>query len=223
MEKLGVPHFGDVFQVFADGFGDGATSAAHGAKQPLRRPFQGHITLRTGLKMGMFRNGRPAVRGIVEDHVVPQLPGQVQHVRIAVPDGLGGMDIPRNDQVVRKNRSPVDQNGIFASFASLEGKRMLVREIVLFTKRAAALRGLHPPGITLQGRQQAAQRQLTGLRRLQRPVFRSHGRPNRQLVMYEFVDVCCHRLQSYAIFQEKPTGVRAVVPGCGAVPARSWV
>ena len=197
MIQLRIPDTVNECQVFRDRSGRDRPEQAFGY------PFQGHISLGAGLEMGMLGNRSTAVGTVIENNVIIQLGSQVQHIREAMPDGLRCMDIARNDQMVGKNGSPVHQNIVFASLASLKRKGMLVLHVVFLTKRATVVEDGQPARIGLQRNQDAADGKRTRAGAFESPVLGCHCRPHRQLVVYEFVDICCHNLVKLRLFGGK--------------------
>ena len=194
MEQLGVPdriHEGDV-----GGKALRDLSPVHRdvVEQPAGDAFQGHIPLGAGLEMRVAGNGGAAVGAVVEDDVVRELDGEVQHVRIAVPDGLGDVDVAGDHEVVREDGRPVHQDAVFPALAAFERQEMLMFQVVLLAERAAVVEDGHPARVRLEGDEDAADGHLAGLGALERAVLRRHGGPDRQLVVDEFVDVDCHTL-----------------------------
>ena len=161
----------------------------YGPEQPLRHALQRHVAFGAGLEVGVLRNRGSAVGAVIKDDVIFQLGRQIQHVRETVPDGLRGMDIARNDQMIGENGRPVYQNIVLASLPALERQRVLVLHVVFLAQRTAVVEDGHAPRIGLKRNQHAPQRQGAGTGTLERPVLGSHARPHRQLVMYEFVDI----------------------------------
>ena len=133
-------------------------SSPDGPKQTLRHTLQRHIPLGACLEMGVLRHGGTAVGAVVKDDVILQLSGQVQHIREAVPDGLRGMDIARDDQVVGEDGRPVYQNIVLAALPALERERVLMLHVVFLAERTAVVEDGHAPRIGLQRNQHAPQR-----------------------------------------------------------------
>ena len=192
MEQLGVPDRSHEGDVGGKAFRDLSPVHRDVVEQPAGDPFQGHIPLGAGLEMGMAGDGGAAVGTVVEDDVVRELDGEVQHVRIAVPDGLGHVHVARNHEVVREDGRPVHQDAVFPALAAFEREEMLMLEVVLLAQRTAVVEDGHPARIRLEGGEDAADGHLAGLGALEGAVLRRDGRPDRQLVMDEFVDVDCH-------------------------------
>ena len=194
MEQLGVPDRIHEGNVGGKAFRDLAPVHRDVVEEPARDAFHGHVPLGAGLEMRVPGDGGAAVGAVVEDDAVRELDGEVQHVRIAVPDGLGDVDVAGDHEVVREDGRPVHQDAVFPALAAFERKEMLLFQVVLLAERAAVVEDGHPARVRLEGDEDAADGHLAGLGALQGPVLRRDGRPDRELVMDEFVDVDCHTL-----------------------------
>ena len=194
MEKLRVADRGDEGDVVFKVFRDLPPVDGDGMKQTASDAFHRHIPFRAGLEMRVTRDGGSAKRAVVEDDIVRKLDGEVQHVRIAVPDGLGNVDIAGDDQMVRENGGAVHQDAVFPSLPPLEGQKVLALHVILLAKGAAVVEDGHAAGVGLEGDEDAADGHLAGLGALEGPIFRRDDRPDGQLVMDEFIDVGCHTL-----------------------------
>ena len=159
---------------------------------------QGHQARGTGLEMHVVRLGRPAFRAVVENRVFRQVPCQVQHVHIAVPDRLVAMGVSGDDQVVGKDGIGVDLDVVEPALASFETQvALLGRPVFLAEETANGSEGLIR--ITGQGRldagrialrldRQATDFEFLGPRSAQGAEIRGSQRPDRQLVRDEFSD-----------------------------------
>ena len=194
VEQLGVPDRIHERDIAGKALRDLSPVHRDVVEQPTRNPFQGHVPFGTRLEMRVAGDGSAAVRAVIEDDVVRELDGEVQHVRIAVPDGLGDVYVAGDHEVVREDGRPVHQDAVFPAFPAFEREEMLMLQVVLLAQRAAVVENGHPARVRLEGHEDAADGHLAGLGALEGPVLRRHGRPDRQLVMDEFVDVDCHTL-----------------------------
>ena len=201
MEKLGILDRSDEGQVPGMGFRDYSPILGNSMQEPVGDALHGHVSFRTGLEMRMAGDRGTTEGTVVEDDIVRELDGEVQHVRIPVPDGLRDMNVPGNHQMVREDRRPVDQDAVLAAFPALEGKEMLMVQIVLLAKRTTVVEDGQASRIGLHGHQDAADHHLPGIYALESPVFRRHGRPHGQLVVNEFVNVDCHNLVKVGNFR----------------------
>jgi len=194
MEKLRVAHRGNESNVVLKVFRDLAPVDGNGMQQTAGDAFHRHIPFRAGLEVRVTRDSGPAEGAVVEDDVVRELDGEVQHVRIPVPDGLGDVDVAGDDQMVRENGRTVHQDAVFPPLPTFERKEVLALHVVFLAEGASVVENGHPTGIRLEGHENPADGHLAGLGALQCPVFRRDGRPDGQLVMDEFIDVGCHTL-----------------------------
>ena len=96
-----------------------------GGEQPVALTADGVVAvlLDDGQDVVDFDLAQPAV---VEVDIVRELDGEVQHVRIAVPDGLGDVDVAGDHEVVREDGRPVHQDAVFPALAAFEREEMLM-------------------------------------------------------------------------------------------------
>ena len=226
MEQLGVLYRGDVGDVARDsdrdgdrlrfvrdtgvglGRGDEMEEAVHGA-------LQGKIAPGAGLEMHVVRRGGTGDRTVIVHDIAVQGFGEVEHVHVAVPDGLGHMGLRADDQVVRENREKIGQDVVFPALPALETDGMLAVGPVTEETGAAAegllvdfrRGGRDPARVELEGHVQPADGHLAGLRRLQGAEIPGGLRPHGKLVVDELVDIHGHnpvKLRQNPDFRKRP-------------------
>ena len=173
--------------------------------------------------MHMVRLGSPALRTVVEDRVARQVPRQVKHVHIAVPDGLVAMRVSGNDKVVGEDGIGVDLDVVEPALAPFEAQMTLLGGSVFLAEEAAyggenliriaGQGGLDAGRIALRLDRQATDFEFLGPRRTQGAEIRGGQRPDRQLVRDEFTD---------------GKGTHRITAGLGgfgrsaSIPVRNW-
>ena len=198
VEELGVLDGGDVFEVRGDRLRDGmALGLRDDAEQAVHRAFEGHVALAGGLEVEMVRDGGAGLGTVIEDDAAGEVGRHVEHVDVAVPDRLGLMDVPHDDEMLREDRETVDDEVVLAVLAALELDEMLVLGAMVRAERAGpggddlgrdvGGRAADAVGIALDIDQQAAERHLPHPHALQRAERRRHLGPDGQLVVHELV------------------------------------
>ena len=80
--------------------------------------------------MHVVRGGGAAGGAVVEDRAVGVAACEIEHVDIAVPDGLRDVGVAGEDEVVREDRIGVDLDVVGAALAAFELDMELLRGAV---------------------------------------------------------------------------------------------
>ena len=100
-------------------------------KETVNLILQRHQPPRASLEMHVVRCGCPALRAVVEDSEIREMPGNISHVHDPVPYCLGDVGVPRNHQMRREYRIWIHENVVFPPLPALELHRALLRRTVL--------------------------------------------------------------------------------------------
>ena len=150
--------------------------------------------------MQMVRGGGAAHGAVVEDRKILIHLREEQHVREVMPDGLGEMLVAGHHEVVLEDGIGVDLDVIVAVlFAFVFDVELLLGAVRRAEETGPGgdgfliyLRGGgdDAAGVQLHGHIQSAYVEMPVFCRFEGAEVRGGHRPYRELVLYEFVDVC---------------------------------
>ncbi len=193
MEESGFLDVGEEPQFFASA----------GGQKPVNPVLERHQPLRAGLKVHMVRSRGPAYRAVVESEIFIMLPDEIKKILIAMPDGLPRVLEAGDHEVRREDRVRIQCDTVFPSLAALELDVGLLRRAVLRTEEAGPLaEGLRvkrrfgrnlAARVVLYSHVKPAYVQAFHLRFLEIAVILGGQRPDRKLVIYEFVNLIIHQ------------------------------